>query len=397
MLLLFFACVERRGRRNTVLDRARRDFTCSRGRGNGGGTDVVPRSADASRARVLLHESCEALCPLRGATRARGHKNCMNGSVGVVTKATRVATLRLYAEGCVFCYFPLLLSCSQHSQDSHARSRTAPQTRRAPPGTQMTTSRLQTRDGLTGVEVSTAPGPPRRRRDSWRRIDKGPTGPGPPRGRSKHIYVHGLRSSAPVTATATATASPSAPPTSAAPPRRAAGSPTIRAAAGGPRCSAAAGRRNSRRSHNHNRPTTAGTSPPAARRVPSPTSAGAASGPTRPGGWRSAGTGTSRAAAGSRSHPGSCPSRNQSTRVSQQQLATAAAAFQNARSFFEAAPRPRPPKTLPVSPPRAGSAPFLVSTTSRARRAARRRPGQIFVEEAAGSGPGGCRSSDPPY
>ena len=289
------------------------------------------------------------------------------------------------------------LSCPEISAPGlPCSSRTVPQTRRAPPGTQMSTSRLQTRDGLTGVEVSTAPGPPRRRRDSWRRIDKGPTGPGPPRGRSKHIYVHGLRSSAPVTATATATASPSAPPTSAAPPRRAAGSPTIRAAAGGPRCSAAAGRRNSRRSHNHNRPTTAGTSPPAARRVPSPTSAGAASGPTRPGGWRSAGTGTSRAAAGSRSHQDSCPSHNLSTQASQQQLATAAAAFQNARSFFEAAPHQRPPKTPPAWRRRAGSAPSSAATTSRARRAARRRRAQIFVEEAAGSGPGGCRSAGPP-
>ena len=291
------------------------------------------------------------------------------------------------------------LSCPEISAPGlPCSSRTVPQTRRAPPGTQMSTSRLQTRDGLTGVEVSTAPGPPRRRRDSWRRIDKGPTGPGPPRGRSKHIYVHGLRSSAPVTATATATASPSAPRTSAAPRPRAAGNHWSRAAAGGPRCSAAAGRRNSRRSHNHNRPTTAGTSPPAARRVPSPTSAGAASGPTRPGGWRSAGTGTNRAAAGSRTHQDSCPSHNQSTQVSQQQLATAAAAFQNATSSSGAGPQPlTPPKTRPAWRRRAGSAPFLAATTSRARRAARRLLSHFVVEEAAGSGPGGCRSAGPPY
>ena len=265
------------------------------------------------------------------------------------------------------------LSCPEISAPGlPCSSRTVPQTRRAPPGTQMSTSRLQTRDGLTGVEVSTAPGPPRRRRDSWRRIDKGPTGPGPPRGRSKHIYVHGLRSSAPVTATATATASPSAPRTSAAQHPHAAGILRTRAAAGAPKSKAAAAHRNSRRSRSRSRPTTAGTSPPAARRVPSPTSAGAASGPTRPGGWRSAGTGTNRAAAGSRTHPGSCPSRNQSTRAFQQPPATAAAAFQNAKSFFEAGPRRTPPKTRPAWRRRAGSAPFLAATTSRARRAVRR-------------------------
>ena len=200
-----------------------------------------------------------------------------------------------------------------------------------------------------------------------------------------------------MTATATENESLCAPRTSAAPRPRAAGNHSTRAAVDDPISMVVAAHRNCRRTHNRIRPTTAGTSPPAARRVPSPTSAGAASGPTRPGGWRSAGTGTNRAAAGSRTHPGSCPSRNQSTRVSQQQLATAAAAFQNARSFFEAAPRPRPPKTLPVSPPRAGSAPSSAVTTSRARRAARRRRAQIFVEEAAGSGPGGCRSAGPPY
>ena len=200
-----------------------------------------------------------------------------------------------------------------------------------------------------------------------------------------------------MTATATATASPSAPRTSAAPRPRAAGNHSTRAAADGPRCSAAAAHRNCRRSHNHNRPTTAGTSPPAARRVPSPTSAGAASGPTRPGGWRSAGTGTSRAAAGSRTHQDSCPSHNQSTQVSQQQLATAAAGARCATSSSGAGPRrPRPPRAPPASRRRAGSAPFSAATTSRARRAARRRPLPIFVEAAAGSGPGGCRSADPP-
>ena len=195
-------------------------------------------------------------------------------------------------------------------------------------------------------------------------------------GRSKHIYVHGLRSSAPVTATATATASPSAPRTSAAPRPRAAGNHSTRAAVDDPISMVVAAHRNCRRTHNRIRPTTAGTSPPAARRVPSPTSAGAASGPTRPGGWRSAGTGTSRAAAGSRSHQDSCPSHTQSTRVSQQQLATAAAAFQNAKSSSGAAPRPRPPRRRPAWRRRAGSAPFLAATTSRARRAARRRRGQ---------------------
>ena len=193
------------------------------------------------------------------------------------------------------------------------------------------------------------------------------------------IYVHGL-SSAPVTATATENESLCAPRTSAAPPLRAAGNHSTRAAVDVPRCSAAAGHQNSRRIHNHNRPTTAGTSPPAARRVPSPTSAGAASGPTRPGGWRSAGTGTSRAAAGSRTHQDSCPSHNQSTQVSQQQLATAAAAFQNATSSSGAGPRrTRPPRTPPASRRRAGSAPSWASTTSRARRAARRRPSHFVV------------------
>ena len=200
-----------------------------------------------------------------------------------------------------------------------------------------------------------------------------------------------------MTATATENESLCAPRTSAAPRPHAAGNHSTRAAADGPRCSAAAAHRNCRRSHNHNRPTTAGTSPPAARRVPSPTSAGAASGPTRPGGWRSAGTGTNRAAAGSRTHQDSCPSRNPSTQVSQQPLATAAAAFQNAKSFFEAGPPRTRPKTPPAWRRRAGSAPFLVLTTSRARRAARRRPGRSAASEAAGSGPGGCRSSDPPY
>ena len=210
------------------------------------------------------------------------------------------------------------------------------------------------------------------------------------------IYVHGL-SSAPVTATATENESLCAPRTSAAPRPHAAGNHSTRAAADGPRCSAAAAHRNSRRSRSRSRPTTAGTSPPAARRVPSPTSAGAASGPTRPGGWRSAGTGTSRAAAGSRTHQYSCPSHNQSTQVSQQQLATAAAAFQNARSSSGAGPHQRPPRRRPAWRRRAGSAPFLAATTSRARRAARRRPLHFVVEEAAGSGPGGCRSSDLPY
>ena len=201
-----------------------------------------------------------------------------------------------------------------------------------------------------------------------------------------------------MTATATATASPCVPPTSAAPRPRAAGNHSTRAAVDVPRYSAAVAHQNSRRSRSRSRRKKDGTSPPAARRVPSPTSAGAASGPTRPGGWRSAGTGTSRAAAGSRTHQDSCPSHNQSTQVSQQQLATAAAGARCATSSSGAGPRrPRPPKTPPAWRRRAGSAPFLVSTTSRARRAARRRPAQIFVEAAAGSGPGGCRSAGPPY
>ena len=126
-LNLFFACVESADVATRFLT-ARGAFLRAHGRAaTAAEWRVVPRSANVSRARILSHESCEALCPVRGATRARGHKNCMNGSVGVVTKATRVATLRLYAEGC---YFPLLLSCPKRSQDSHARSRTATQTKR---------------------------------------------------------------------------------------------------------------------------------------------------------------------------------------------------------------------------------------------------------------------------
>ena len=65
---------------------------------------------------------------------------------------------------------------SAQSQDSQASFQDRASATQALPGTYTTRSRLQTRDGLTGVEVSTAPGPPRRRRDSWR-IDRGPTVP----------------------------------------------------------------------------------------------------------------------------------------------------------------------------------------------------------------------------
>ena len=179
-----------------------------------------------------------------------------------------------------------------------------------------------------------------------------------------------------MTATATENESLCAPRTSAAPRPRAAGNHSTRAAVDDPISMVVAAHRNCRRTHNRIRPTTAGTSPPAARRVPSPTSAGAASGPTRPGGWRSAGTGTNRAAAGSRTRPGSCPSHSQSTRAFQQPPATAAVAFQNATSSSGAGPHRTRPKTPPAWRRRAGSAQSSAATTSRARRAERRRRGQ---------------------